>query len=108
MTEILNKTDKAYTLIKKCENNDGAMVEEKQCIDKLIVEVSNLFQRCEMEPKAKDNLAYHFEYDTCCTLETKVGKIIELDPDGFGQLKGTALNYNNTHTQLGWQTDAEI
>ena len=87
MTEILEKADKAYSLIKKCEGNDGAMVEDKAAIDRLINEVSDLYEKCETEPKARDNLAYQFEYDTCCTLETKVGKILELDANEHGKYR---------------------
>ena len=84
MAEIMNKCDRAYSLIQKCQSNDTALVKEKSNIYALADEVSSLMEKCELEPKACDNLTYYFEYDIACTLETKIGEIRMLKPGQTG------------------------
>lgn len=80
MSEIINKCDLAYSMIQKYQDNDSALIDEKQNIYKLVDEVSALVEKCELEPQEVDNLTYYFEYDIACTLETQIGEVRYLKP----------------------------
>lgn len=84
MSEIINKCDLAYSMIQKYQDNDSALIDEKQNIYKLVDEVSALVEKCELEPQEVDNLTYYFEYDIACTLETQIGEVRYLKPGEKG------------------------
>ena len=84
MSEIINKCDLAYSMIQRYQDNDSALIDEKQNIYKLVDEVSALVEKCELEPQEVDNLTYYFEYDIACTLETQIGEVRYLKPGEKG------------------------
>lgn len=84
MSEIVNKCDLAYSMIQRYQDNDSALIDEKQNIYKLVDEVSALMEKCELEPQEVDNLTYYFEYDIACTLETQIGEVRYLKPGEKG------------------------
>lgn len=86
MTDIVNKCDLAYSMIQKYQDHDSALIDEKQNIYKLVDEVSDLMEKCELEPQEVDNLTYYFEYDIACTIETQIGEVRYLKPGEKGLL----------------------
>jgi len=84
MSEIINKCDQAYSMIQKYQDNDSALIDEKQNIYKLVDEVSALVEKCELEPQEVNNITYYFEYDIACTLETQIGEVRYLKPGEKG------------------------